>query len=377
METLGMSPDFWQGKRVLLTGHTGFKGSWLSAWLARMGARVCGIALPPQSLRSLFELASVAELLEASAFADICDTAAVTNLMSSFRPEVVFHLAAQPLVRLSYAQPLETYRVNVMGTATVLDAVRNTDSCRVVVVVTSDKCYENSEWSWGYRECDPLGGRDPYSSSKGCAELVTAAYRRSFFSSDQRQTAVASVRAGNVIGGGDFSMDRLVPDVMTALLSESPLRVRNPDALRPWQHVLDPLAGYLLLAEKMWRSPDKYSQTWNFGPSQEDSRSVRWLVERICVLWGKEPLWEADSKPAPHEAHLLTLDSSKARAVLGWHPRWTLDEALRAVVDWYRSYEQKGNVRDVLLKQISAYTSSTYSGPAAHQHPRIELPQSH
>lgn len=357
LETLDVNTEFWKGKRVLLTGHTGFKGSWLSVWLQKMGAEVAGFALPPGPCESLFELASVGRLVETSVFADIRDLEPLSDLMVRFRPEIVFHLAAQSLVRLSYSQPLETYRVNVMGTVNLLEAVRRTDGCRVVVVVTSDKCYENSEWAWGYRECDPLGGHDPYSSSKGCAELITAAYRRSFFGRGLHTAAIATARAGNVIGGGDFSKDRLVPDLMTSLATGDPLKVRNPDAVRPWQHVLEPLSGYLLLAERLWTDPQTYSQSWNFGPSQDDARSVRWLVERICALWGKEPRWEVDARPAPHEAHVLTLDSAKARAMLGWHPRWALDTALRAVVDWYQAHERRERIHDVVLREIAAYSS--------------------
>jgi len=353
-----VNPQFWNGKRVLLTGHTGFKGSWLSLWLQKMGALVAGYALPPGAGASLFELASVAEQMEESVYADIRSLIPLTELIRRFRPEIVFHLAAQSLVRMSYLQPMETYQVNVMGTVNVLEAIRRSDSCRVVVVITSDKCYENNEWVWGYRESDPLGGFDPYSSSKGCAELVTAAYRRSFFQTrNSRVVALASARAGNVIGGGDFSKDRLVPDMIAAILKGGRLRVRNPEAVRPWQHVLEPLCGYLLLAEKLWDNPEQYSQCWNFGPPLDDARSVRWLVEGLSHCWGKPACWEIDPEPTPHEAHLLVLDSTKARSRLGWKPRWTLESALQRVIDWYKSYESGARMHDVVMQQIGTYES--------------------
>jgi CDP-glucose 4,6-dehydratase len=364
VEGVAVSGRFWNGKRVLLTGHTGFKGSWLATWLQHLGAIVAGYALPSAPGASLFELASLAEQMEESVHADIRDLHSLSELIERFRPEVVFHLAAQSLVRVSYVQPVETYQVNVIGTVNVLEAVRKSNSCRAVVVVTSDKCYENSEWAWGYRESDPLGGHDPYSSSKGCAELVTAAYRRSFFQAADAMLSVgvASARAGNVIGGGDFSQDRLVPDVMTALLKRVPLKVRNPESVRPWQHVLEPLAGYLLLAERLWSEPGQYAQSWNFGPPQEGARPVHWLIERLIGYWGEAVDWERDARPAPHEAHLLMLDSAKARSALGWEPRWSLERALLAVVEWYKAYETGGSLRDVMTHQIVSYESTAYTG---------------
>jgi len=269
------------------------------------------------------------------------------------------HLAAQALVRRSYEAPIETYQVNVMGTAHVLEAARQSESCRVVLVVTSDKCYENREWSWGYRECDALGGHDPYSSSKSCAELVTSAYRSSFFnSSDRRQVAVASARAGNVIGGGDFANDRLVPDLINAMRKHSVLTVRYPDAVRPWQHVLEPLSGYLLLAEKLWNSPYQYSDSWNFGPSAHDCRSVRWIIEKANEIVDEPVTWSVLPGSKPHEAGLLTLDSAKARSALGWQPRWPVETALRLTVDWYHRYCRNEHVREAVMRDIECYEST-------------------
>jgi CDP-glucose 4,6-dehydratase len=354
---------FWSGKRVLVTGHTGFKGSWLSVWLHEIGAKVAGFALPPGPGESLFELASVGEHLEESIYADICNLTLLNELMDRFRPEIVLHLAAQALVRESYLRPIETYRVNVLGTANMLEAIRINSSCRAVVVVTSDKCYENSEWVWGYRESDPLGGYDPYSSSKGCAELVTGAYRRSFFETlESRAMGVASARAGNVIGGGDFAKDRLVPDLIATALTGKSMRVRNPEAIRPWQHVLEPLSGYLLLAERLWGDPKRYSQSWNFGPPPESARSVRWILDRLTESLGGTISWEIDGQPTPHEAHLLTLDSSKARAQLGWQPRWTLERALNATVEWYKAYGRHEHIGDVVRQQIASYESRPNHG---------------
>lgn len=358
MEGLVVNVEFWRGKRVLLTGHTGFKGSWLSLWLQKSGAVVAGYALPPPSVESLFELASVGDQMQ-STFADIRNLESLKSVIKRFDPEIVFHLAAQPIVRLSYDSPVETIEVNVMGTVNLLEAVRRSKSCRVVVNVTSDKCYENKEWVWGYRESEAMGGFDPYSSSKGCAELITSAYRRSFFAGGNgRPVAVATARAGNVIGGGDFAMYRIIPDIMTAIRKRATLKIRSPNAIRPWQHVLDPLSGYLLLAEKLWEDPKAYSEGWNFGPSLDDARTVRWIVEKLRELWPEEFAWEIDSEPAPHEAHFLTLDSSKARMKLGWKPRWTLERSLQAIVEWNQAYARHEPLRDVVMQQITAYEAS-------------------
>ena len=342
--------SFWQGRRVLVTGHTGFKGSWLTLWLARLGAQVTGVANGVPTEPALFELARVgddAQTIEA----DVREPDAVQNALAKARPEVVFHMAAQPLVRLSYERPVETYAVNVMGTAHVLEAARGAEDLRAVVVVTSDKCYENRESERPYREDEPLGGRDPYSSSKACAELVTAAYRESFGSDGP---AIASARAGNVIGGGDWSPDRLVPDVMAAAVEGRAVRIRNPDAVRPWQHVLNPLSGYLALAERLAGSRD-YAEAWNFGPSEEDSRPVRELVEGLASAWGEGLRWEADEGPNPHEAGVLKVDSTKARSRLGWEPAWGLDDAARSIAAFYRALAAGEDVRALVLDQISAF----------------------
>jgi CDP-glucose 4,6-dehydratase len=355
MEGLGMNNNFWHGKKVLVTGHTGFKGGWLALWLQKMGAEVTGYALAPKGPDGLFELASVGEGMQ-SVIADIRDLDTLKGVFNRFRPEIVFHLAAQPLVRLSYEQPVETIEVNVMGTVKLLEAIRTTQSCRTVVSITSDKCYDNKEWVWGYRETDPLGGRDPYASSKGCAEIVNAAYRQSFFEAPgQRPVALATARAGNVIGGGDISRDRLVVDIMSAIVKGKPLNIRSPGAIRPWQHVLEPISGYLLLAEKLWAQPKEFAQSWNFGPPAEDAKPVRWLVEKLNERWGEGVDWKLDSGPTVHEANALTLDSTKSQMILGWKPRWTLDQALTAIVGWYKAYQRGDPIRDVVLRQIAAY----------------------
>lgn len=353
-----MRTEFWRDKRVLLTGHTGFKGSWLSLWLQSLGANVAGYSLPPEETGSLFESAAVARRM-ASIFGDIRDVEHLQEVCVEFRPEIVFHLAAQALVRRSYAAPIDTYDVNVMGTVSLLEAVRRSETCRVVVNITSDKCYENKEWTWGYRENDELGGHDPYSSSKACAEIVTAAYRRSFFGPQSpTNVAVASARAGNVIGGGDFAKDRIVPDFIAAAYRGVPLHVRYPNAVRPWQHVLEPLSGYLLLAEKLWEEPTKYAGSWNFGPSAEGIRTVGWVVEQLNDYCGRRIVWNVDSNPQPHEARMLTLDSAKARSLLGWKPRWTVERALKAAAEWYDAHAKGESSTNLVLRQIDAYSTS-------------------
>ena len=344
----------WSGKPVFLTGHTGFKGAWLALWLARLGARVTGYALNPPSNPSLFERARVADGMQ-SVIADLSDLPKLAAEMQRAQPEVVFHLAAQSLVRRSYADPVATYATNVLGTAHLLEAVRRTPSVRAVVVVTTDKCYENNEWAWGYRETDRLGGRDPYSNSKACAELVTQAFRDSFFTAGARRVAVASARAGNVIGGGDWAEDRLVPDFVRATLKGEPVRIRRPDAVRPWQHVLDPLHGYLLLAEKLLAEGERWAQGWNFGPDERDARNVRWVADRFVSLWGGAARWEQDRGEHPHEAAMLRLDISKARQVLGWRPAWDVERALERTVQWYNAHAGGADARSLVLEQIDAF----------------------
>lgn len=358
-----MRADFWQGRRVLLTGHTGFKGSWLSLWLQSLGAEVQGLALAPPTQPNLYTEARVEQGLR-STLADIRDAQAVQKCVQGFRPEIVLHLAAQPLVRRSYVDPIETYATNVLGTAHVLEAIRHCDSVRTVVNVTTDKCYENREWVWGYREDEPMGGHDPYSSSKGCAELVTSAYRRSFL--EKAGVGLASARAGNVIGGGDWAADRLVPDILRAFEHRTPVVIRNPASTRPWQHVLEPLAGYLTLAEHLHEAPTDFAEGWNFGPLDEDARPVRHIVDRLCQRWGESASWALEDPDAihPHEAGWLKLDISKARHRLGWRPVWSLDQALDRIVDWHRAWLQGQDVRALCLEQIRAYTLSMNPEPS-------------
>ena len=350
-----VDPAFWRGKRVLLTGHTGFKGGWLSLWLQQLGAQVQGLALAPPAGHSLFEAARVGEGM-ASAIGDIRDLAFVSRTTAAFQPEIVIHMAAQALVRQSYAEPVQTYATNVMGSVHVLEAVRQTPGVRAVVNVTTDKCYENREWAWGYREDEPMGGHDPYSSSKGCVELVSAAYRSSFF--QQGGPALATARAGNVIGGGDWSAERLVPDILRAFEKGEPVVIRHPHATRPWQHVLEPLSGYLVLAQRLWTDGAAVAEGWNLGPRDADARSVQWIVERLAQEWGGGARWQVDGGPHPHEAKYLKLDISKARARLGWQPRWHLAQALGHIVTWQRAWLSGEDVRALCLRQIDQYTAT-------------------
>ena len=355
---------FWRGRRVLVTGHSGFKGGWLSLWLECLGAEVTGYALAPASSPNLYESANVASGLKESVFADIRDLNRLCGVIRAERPEIVIHMAAQPLVRSSYADPIETYSVNVVGTVTLLEAIRRAGGVRAVVSVTSDKCYENREWAWGYRESDPMGGFDPYSSSKGCAELATAAMRASFFHPaawSEHKVAVASARAGNVIGGGDWAEDRLVPDLIRAFTAGRAAAVRRPEAVRPWQHVLEPLSGYLVLAERLVEDGPAYAEGWNFGPEESDAREVAWLAKRVSELWGEGARCEGDRGIHPHEATFLKLDCSKARARLGWRPRWRLDRALEETVAWYHAFYRGTDIRALSVGQIEAYSSD--AGP--------------
>jgi CDP-glucose 4,6-dehydratase len=352
-----MTPEFWRDKRVLITGHTGFKGGWISLWLQMLGAQTCGLALAPPTEPNLFEAARVGQTMR-STLADIRDLDAVRALMSSFAPEIVIHMAAQPLVRLSYSDPVQTYATNVMGTVHVLEAARGVGSVRCIVNVTTDKCYDNREWVWGYREDERMGGHDPYSSSKGCSELVTSAYRRSFFA--HGPVALASARAGNVIGGGDWSADRLVPDILRAFERDEPVHIRHPQSTRPWQHVLEPLSGYLCLAEHLWHEGQAVAEGWNFGPHDDDARPVQWIVERLARLWGQQARWSVDPGPHPHEAHYLKLDISQARHRLGWQPRWRLDTALIHTLQWHRAWLTGEDMRSHCLAQIGAYMNTTH-----------------
>ncbi len=348
---------FWKGKAVFITGHTGFKGSWLSLWLQSMGARVTGFSLPPPTDPSLFAVGRVHEGMD-SISGDIRNLEQLQAAIERSKPEIVVHMAAQSLVRDSYQNPLETYSTNVMGTVNVLEAVRRVGGVRAVINVTSDKCYENREWVWGYRENEPLGGYDPYSSSKGCAELATAAYRRSFFNVGdyaKHGVALASVRAGNVIGGGDWAGDRLMPDMVRAFMGRRPVQIRNPLAVRPWQHVLEPLSGYLLLAQRLWDDGARFAEAWNFGPHAEDSRPVSWVVARVAELWGDSAKWEMDAGSHPHEAQQLRLDCSKAQARLLWQPRLDIEQALQMTIDWYRGYERGENMHTMTMTQIRSY----------------------
>lgn len=351
-----MDRNFWKGKKVFLTGHTGFKGAWLSLWLQDGGAILKGYALAPNTQPNLFDAASVAGGMQ-SEIGDIKDLDKLMASMSDFAPEIVIHMAAQPLVRLSYKNPVETYSTNVMGTVNVLEAVRNSPSVKAVVNVTTDKCYDNKEWLWGYREDEPMGGHDPYSSSKGCSELVTAAYRSSFFNSSG-SAKIASARAGNVIGGGDWAEDRLIPDILSSFDNKAPVTVRNPSATRPWQHVLEPLSGYLRLAESLYIYGDEFAGAWNFGPNDDDVKPVSVIVEYIAQRWGDGASWVHDKSTQPHEAQLLKLDISKARELLKWTPKWTLYKGLDLIVDWQKDWSCGNDVKALTLKQINQYELS-------------------
>ena len=358
MARVVMSPAFWQGRRVFLTGHTGFKGAWLALWLQQLGAQVTGYALSPATRPNLYGLALVADGMT-SIFGDVRDPSALLSALKAAQPEIVIHMAAQALVRYGYQNPVETYATNVMGTVNVLEAVRACPSARSIVCVTSDKCYDNKEWFWGYRENEALGGYDPYSSSKAAAELVTSAYRDSYLRDEG--VGVASARAGNVIGGGDWAADRLVPDVLRAFAEGRPALIRNPDAIRPWQHVLEPLSGYLSLAQHLYEKPIEIAGAWNFGPYDADAKSVRKVVEKLVAAWGGGATWNVDIHPQLHEAYHLKLDISKASSKLNWYPRWTLEHALDQTARWYRRYGAENQARDLTLGQIAEYQSARQS----------------
>ncbi len=345
--------DFWRGKRVFLTGHTGFKGSWLSIWLAHMGAQVRGFSLGSPTSPALFDEARVGELVD-SVSGNICDADALAASINEFQPDILIHMAAQPLVRASYHDPVNTYATNVMGSVHVLEAARHCPVLQAVVMVTTDKCYENREWEWGYRENEPMGGHDPYSNSKGCAELVTSAYRRSFFA--DTDTAVASARAGNVIGGGDWAEDRLIPDILRAFSDGDAAIVRNPGAIRPWQHVLEPLSGYLVLAQGLCQRGQELACGWNLGPYDRDARPVNWIADRMVEAWGEDAKWAlAQDAEQPHEATYLKLDISRACSQLAWRPTWTLAQTLDRIVTWQKDWLAGGDAQQLCLREIEAF----------------------
>jgi CDP-glucose 4,6-dehydratase len=358
MKRAYVDPVFWNGKKVFLTGHTGFKGSWLSLWLASMGAKVTGYALAPNTAPSLFNVLDIDPLIEKSYIADIRDLVSLQKATTSSNPDIVIHMAAQSLVRYSYKNPVETYATNVMGTVHVLEGTRTIDSVRATIVVTTDKCYENREREAGYSEGDPMGGHDPYSNSKGCAELVTSAYRQSFSTSHPQGNQIASARAGNVIGGGDWSEDRLIPDAIRAFEASKPLLIRNPQATRPWQHVLEPLSGYLILAQALYEKGAPFASGWNFGPRDEDNRSVQEVINLLISSGYDSASWEREGSDQPYEANLLKLDCSKARSQLGWIPKWSLETALQKIIEWQKAFQMQENMQVVSLAQINQYMSS-------------------
>jgi len=355
-----MDPKFWNGRKVLITGHTGFKGSWLSLWMQQLGAQVVGISLKPLTTPNLFEQVNVSQGMD-SIYQDICDINALKNIFNQIKPEIVFHLAAQSIVRHSYDYPVETYNTNVMGTLNVLESIRSVNTVLAAVIITTDKCYNNREWIWGYRENDMLGGHDPYSSSKAAAEILISSYRDSYYSGNkpsQQKTSIASCRAGNVIGGGDWAKDRLIPDIIDGLINSKAVKIRFPQSVRPWQHVLEPLAGYIMLAEKLTLDGEMFSEAWNFGPSQEDNRSVQWIVDYMSQQWGSNEKWIRDEGKHPHEATHLSLDCTKAHKLLGWFPKWDLPQALDMIIDWHKMYLNGNDCRSVCINQIDEYMKS-------------------
>lgn len=361
MDTLmNQFSDTFRNRKILITGHTGFKGSWLCLLLHKLGANVYGYSLEPPTTPSLFEEARVGDLVT-SYIGDVRDLPYLSSVIAEVQPEFVFHMAAQPLVRDSYKIPVDTFSVNVMGTVNLLESCRNISSIRAIVNVTTDKCYENKEWHWGYRESEPMGGYDPYSNSKACSELVTSSYRNSFFNPalyDQHHVAVATARAGNVIGGGDWANDRLIPDFFRSITAGEMLKIRSPFAIRPWQHVLEPLTGYLTLAQNLFHQGVKFAEGWNFGPYDVDAKNVEWITRTICEYWGDGASFQIDNNPQPHEANYLKLDCSKAMTLLNWHPRWDIKTTLKSIVDWNKSYVNGEDMRAVTIRQIEEYFNS-------------------
>ncbi len=354
--------DFYCGKKVMITGHTGFKGSWLALWLKHLGADVSGYALHSPTNPSIFDLCHTSKGMT-SIYGDIRDFRHLHSTIQEVQPEIIFHMAAQSLVRRSYIEPVETYSTNIMGTVHLLETVRQSSSVKAVIIVSSDKCYENREWVWGYRENDIPGGDDPYSSSKGCCELITAAYQRSYFNPsayNNHGLALASVRAGNVIGGGDWAEDRLIPDCIRKLSQKQPIIIRSPGAVRPWQHVLEPLSGYLLIGRELYLKGESFSGAWNFGPDYDDAQPVSWIVSSLITLWGNETAWKIDENSHPHEANILKLDCSKAKTVLNWKPNWNLEQALEKTASWYKSYFNQADMLKVTLEQICSFENTFY-----------------
>lgn len=353
-----INPTFWHGKKVFLTGHTGFKGSWLTLWLNSLGAEIKGYALAPVS-PCMFNEAKISKYIDSN-IGDIRDLSNLEKTLTAYNPDIIFHLAAQPLVRLSYQTPIETYSTNVMGTLNVLEAARRCTNLKALVNVTSDKCYENREWAWGYRENEPMGGHDPYSNSKACSELITSAYRNSFFNKPDGP-AIASARAGNVIGGGDWSSDRLIPDILRAFQQKTPVVIRNPKSTRPWQHVLEPLSGYLLLAQLLSEQGSAFAEGWNFGPNENDVKPVEWILEKMIRHWGENASWIRETEAQPHEASSLKLDISKAKTRLHWQPIWNLEETLEKIIDWQRAWLANESMDTYSLAEIQAFMPSVKS----------------
>jgi CDP-glucose 4,6-dehydratase len=355
LENMVIDNNFWSDRSVFITGHTGFKGGWLSFWLSQMGAKVHGYSLEPPTTPNFFTVCNLEKHLESSTIGNILDFHHLHKALDQTSPEVVFHLAAQPLVRESYSSPIATFETNVVGTANVMEACRSVPSIKTIVNITTDKCYENKEWSWPYRENDRLGGHDPYSASKACAEITAAAYRDSFLTDANMN--LASVRAGNVIGGGDWAADRLIPDFLRALDIGEILTIRSPNAVRPWQHVLEPLSGYLMLAEKLFSEGNAFTEAWNFGPNDDDAKSVGWIVDQLCThMPGAK--WQTETAQQPHEAGLLKLDSSKAKTRLGWNPRWNLEMALNKIIEWHQAWRKGGDMAAFTSAQLQAYTNT-------------------